>query len=313
MNKLLRFTFAHIIAIVSLIFILYITFTGLMFWNESNFVPSFFGTLIIGVVLYGLLIILQKLKGTDQNFKSFILLERVLLIVFILLSIGAFIPFSHFWTVFDNRAEIKKEFENANSKSENIFIEYEKYAKERIQDYQMDLNRVVNSKRNNPSQYRAYGFSPDFDDNVQINNFEDHLHQILLSENYDQLKTIASENWQSSKIKASIWNPFLLNEAKKINENIDKWTLALKDMSEETCSNEQAAPFDYKVSFAEFSNYYTQFRTPTIIAILLGLICYLLLLTPYFKQDRHTKSIYTLFGQKNDKSSDGNNGAFTLD
>ena len=313
MNKKLPFSFGHTVAIISLIFVSYITFMGLMYWNEGNFTPSIISTLAIGVILYTLLIFLQKLKGTSKNFKTAILLERIFLIVFIISCIGAFIPFSHFWTVYDNRKEIEAEFDDALGKSRNIFSEYEKYANERIEDYRLDLNRVVNSKKNNPSQYKEYGFSEDFDDYVQLNNFESLLQQILLSENYRQLDSLASGWMNSVDRNATVWNPFLLKRAKEINDNIGKWNSTLREMSEETCGNEQAEPFDHEVSFAKFNDYYTHLGAPSIITILIGLVCYLLLLTPYMIQGRHTRNSYRLFGKKNNNGSDVSTGTFTLD
>ena len=48
-NQKLRFTFGHILAYISLIFIGYISFLGLTYWGDGNFILSGILTGVIGL------------------------------------------------------------------------------------------------------------------------------------------------------------------------------------------------------------------------------------------------------------------------
>ena len=55
---------------------------------------------------------------------------------------------------------------------------------------------------------------------------------------------------------------------------------------------------------------YTKSSAPTPTAIITGILCYILLLFPYFIQRRNTKNIYRLFGQEGGRKNRNSEGDY---
>ena len=151
-NQKLRFTFGHILAYISLIFIGYISFLGLTYWGDGNFILSGILTGVMVLILLGLMTYLQGLKAVARYFKIRIKIERICLLIFILFSIISSLPFLHFWTVFSNEDVLSTSFSKSIDKSKAVFDAYEIYANNRVQVYTNDLDRVIRAKNNSPSQ-----------------------------------------------------------------------------------------------------------------------------------------------------------------
>ena len=300
-NQKLRFTFGHILAYISLIFIGYISFLGLTYWGDGNFILSGILTGVMVLILLGLMTYLQGLKAVARYFKIRIKIERICLLIFILFSIISSLPFLHFWTVFSNEDVLSTSFSKSIDKSKAVFDAYEIYANNRVQVYTNDLDRVIRAKNNSPSQYVNYGFMEGKDDNFQKEKKIDKLRgQHLLSENYDNIKVPTIDWLDKARSNANVWNPFFLNNVKTISSVISDKITELHKMSETLCPNESAEPFAYSITFEDVTNLYTIFnRTPALIGLLLAIICYALLLFPYALQTRNTKSTYTLVKYSN--------------
>ena len=313
MNEKLKFTFGHICAFIALVFISYITFMGITYWSDGNFLWAAIGVVVIDLILFFLMMKTQRLKAIDRHFDKAIKVERFLLITFIICSMVAFIPFSHFWTVFNVKNELVGDFRYSVNESKKIFEEYENYSNNRIKNYKTDLERVVKSKNNSPSQYIDYGFSNSYSDSLQVSNFEEHLKQILLSENYVRLDSTAN-NWISkADAGASVWNVFLLGNIKEIEKSVNSWGSSLEEMSATFCPKEDASKFGYSISFKKFNDIYTKWEKPTIFSIVIGIVSYLMLLLPYFLQLRHTRSTYTLLSKKETYNKNSDDDIFVIE
>jgi hypothetical protein len=286
---------------------------GITYWSDGNFLWAGIGVLIIDLILFFLMMKIQRLKAIDIHFDKAIKIERFLLMMFIICSIVAFIPFSHFWRVFDVRNELVGDFRYSINESKKIFEEYENYSNNRIKKYKTDLIRVVRGRNNSPSQYKNYGFSSNYSDSLQVRNFEEHLRQILLSENYTRLDSVANKWIASADAGATVWNVFLLGNIKEIEKAVNGWVTSLVEMSATFCPKEDAVKFSYSISFKKFNNIYTQWKIPTISSIIIGIVSYLMLLLPYFLQSRHTKSTYTLFHKKETYNKNNDNDIFIIE
>lgn len=77
-NETLKFSWGHIIAFVALIIISYLSFMGITYLTNGNFLYAGIGVLIIDVLIILFFIIPQILKGTDEKFRRKIIFERIL-------------------------------------------------------------------------------------------------------------------------------------------------------------------------------------------------------------------------------------------
>lgn len=76
MNTKLKFSWAHIIAFLAIIFISYITFVGITYLTDGSFCVATLGMLVIDALLLLFFIGAQAMKGTDSKFATRIKKER---------------------------------------------------------------------------------------------------------------------------------------------------------------------------------------------------------------------------------------------
>ena len=141
-NETLKFSWGHIIAFVALILISYLSFMGIAYLEEGNFLKAGLGVVIIDMVLVLFFIVPQLLKGTEKKFKKRIWFERILVFLSPVVFYFMMSSYSHFWTVFKNRQQIETTFTESVKTTKNMFDSYEVYANERIKEYTKKLARA---------------------------------------------------------------------------------------------------------------------------------------------------------------------------
>lgn len=287
-NETLKFSWGHIIAFIALIFISYVSFMGITYLTDGDFLYAGLGVLIINLVLIVFFIIPQILKGTDEKFSRKIIFERVLFFSAPLFFIVAMMPYAHFWTVFENRTEVETTFSESIKTTKEMFDSYEAYANNRIKEYDKKLahNKVEIVHRTNEVEA---------------------LRLQIIADNYDALKNSAIE-WIDNASGATVWNVFMIGNIKKIESAIEGWNKSLTDFSSKTMADEPEgveafSSSDPSVTTAKdnlnnLRSVYTTMGAPTMIAIGVGVLLYILLLFPYIIQSRNTKSTFRLIGSE---------------
>ena len=285
-NETLKFSWGHIIAFVAIILISYVSFMGISYLSDGNFLLAGIGVVGIDVILIVFFIGAQLLKGTDEKFKRRIIFERILLFAAPFVFCAVMIPYAHFWTVFDRRNDIENTFSSSLNETKGMFDAYKSYADDRIKDYDSKLakDKVPQLSRQN-----------------RVNA----LKLQLVSDNFINLKT-ASCQWIDRASKATVWNVFMLGNIHKIKEALGDWNKSLTAMSQKKMSDEvkEVSPFtseDPSVvqannDLTNLNGHYSNMQTPTWLAIVTGVILMLMLLFPYVIQNRNTKSTYRLIG-----------------
>lgn len=306
MNEKLKFSWGHIIAFLSLIFISYVTFMGVTYLTEGSYVVAACVMVVADAILIATFIGAQYLKGTERRFGRFIKVERVLVFASPVVFIVCAIPFFHFWTVLAQGDDIVYTFRQSVKGSAGIFFKYDEYANGRIAAYDRAMTAVMQGKRQ--PLYAQCGFTGVHDD-IHKANCVKALRLQLMSQNYETLKASATKWIQKSENGASVWNIFLMGNVRQIKEAIKGWEASLVKSASVRLSSEKAlGTTDYKLFAGEsdtaldgldgLNDMYTQMAFPNIPAILSAIVCYLMLLFPYFLQERNTKSIYRLVGYK---------------
>lgn len=303
MNEKLKFSWGHIIAFLALIFISYVSFVGITYLTDGNFTFAIVGMILIDFILALFFIGAQMLKATSKKFDRCILWERFFVfgspVVFILVML----PYAHFWTVHSQNDEIVSEFSSAVNLSEQLFVNYEQCANERINNYQDMLDRVVNSRYSRHRDFVNCGFE-DGKENTQKENMVKTLRLQLLSENYDSLRTAALDWIESANTGVSTWNVFLLGNIKEVANAVENWNKQLIEFAEKKVGNETFEGFNevyyfqgdgeavsnVKKALDNLRTKYMVFHFPNMLAVITAIILFLMLALPYCLQDRHTKS-----------------------
>ena len=315
MNEQLKFSWGHIIAFLALIVLSYITFVGVTYKTDGNFMKASIAMIVIDIVLLVVFIGAQMLKATTKKFAKRIWVERVFIFGSPIVFLFCMLPFYHFGTVQSQNGEIVGHFTDAIQASKQMFSDYDSYSKERIANYEHMLDRVINNQSIRPREFTSCGFTKG-SEQIQKGNMVKALRLQLISENYDSLKTEATKWIESSSNGASTWNVFLLGNTKEIKKAIHEWSIQLANFSSHKMNNEEFSGYNQVSTFSEVSesltsvdagldgltDKFTGTAFPPIGSILGSIVLYFALLFPYFLQDRHTKSQLRLLGMGNGAS-----------
>lgn len=302
MNDNLKFSWGHIIAFVALIVIGYFSFVGFTYLSQGNFLYSGIGCALTLLVYMFMFLSVQQLKSAAHKMNRKIWWERILLFLTPFVFVAGYISISHFWTIRTQDEAIVRTFNKSIVDGKLLFNDYEEYATERIANYDKLLTHIVAAKTSDPKTFHAAGFK-EGKEIVQKNNMVEALKLQLMSDNYSTLKTKALEWIEKSRTGATTWNVFLLGNTREISSALQNWENQLKSFSDKEMSNEKLGGEVPKFSstgaqtavkgITSLASSYTRMKSPTAVAIVVGVVLYLMLLFPYFLQERHTRSPYT--------------------
>ena len=292
MNRKLRFSWGHIVAFLALIFIAYVVFMGATYYTIGNY--------SIGLITMGCCILMivstilgaQVLKGVDKKFHRSIIWERILIATSPIIICLVGIPFCHFWTVQSSEEKIIEQFKKSINASWGIFSDYEVYSQERINQLGSNLKSSVKDEK-------------------LINNRVEEL-SLYLNNSTEKSINEAKKWINEVNNDPSIWNVFLFGNISTIESAIAQWTESLNNHSSKSISSEStpnlfstANPNKEKAlsGLASLKLIYQKTDKPNTPAIVTLLICYLMLLCPYFVQERHSRNVETFFGRATPKTN----------
>lgn len=286
-NKTLKFSWGHIVAFVALIFMSFIAYMGAFYDSAGNFVDS---AILVGVIDVALLVTFigaQVMKGIDEKFGRYIVIERILIVLCIPAFILAFLPYNHFWTVYDKNDEISQKFSTAVTQARDMFTEFDEYSDQRIENYSSCLDTISNI------------------DEMTKANLLHTLELQLKSENSTNLQNEAKTWLNQTASDLSVWDAFLIGNIPMVKEAFKSWNSELCKISEPILTYESAAMYDASSqrlnatldSLGELTAIYQGKHGISVIAIVTAALLALMLLFPYLLQSRNTKAAgyYGLF------------------
>lgn len=307
MNEYLKFSWGHIIAFLALIAVSYFSFVGNTYLTDGDFKFALIAMSITDLVFIIFFIGAQQLKSSGRKIRRCMMWERFLVLGSPLIFIAGMVSVSHFWTVNSQSEEIVDTFTASINGAKQLFTDYEQYSEKRISDYSSHLSEIISAKEENPDTYRAAGFT-EGKDACQKDNMIEVLRLQLLSQNFNTLRSEAT-NWIDEAGKgASTWNVFLLGNTRQIKQAILDWESRLKCFAANRMSNETliAEVPDFTSDGAQtaikgiesLTSAFTARKFPTISAIVFAVIIYMMLIFPYILQTRHSRSTYKNILQK---------------
>ena len=320
-NEKLKFSWGHIIAFLALIFIFYASLSGMVFINGGNLENpvSWIVTIVIVVVLFIWFFCAQQCKGSDHHFDKRIKYERFFVYSSPLVFLLCMLPYYHFCAVHQQDEEICKIFNSSLDSSRTMFQDYDRYAEQRINQYRggelagslvsasgnKNINLTANRKTSDSRGIKR----------LQKDCMVRTLELKLKPDAYCKLEQKATRWLDSTASKgASTYNIFLMGNMELIRETVAQWQNTLWELSEGNLSNEDTSvsafspktdntlaqmdelPAKYKWDFPNF---------PGILSVLLSVFLYFCLLFPFFLQERNSKNLNRLRGEKERAEDEG--------
>lgn len=296
MHEKLKFSFGHILAFLALIFIGYITFTGVTYYTQGSYFIGGIVAVVIIVVLLILLFRLQLLKSVNAHFEEKVVHERATFTLLTAACLASFIPFSHFWSVKSHEDSIVASYKNSFNTSRQLFLNYDSYCEKRIATYDSILHHSTHSQVINDVLLKGLKMQ------LQPQKFLD------LEEDF--------RSWLGRSEKgASIWNVFLVGNVNKLCESMAAWDTTMHQQSSIRIQGEPiatSAPFTRKqqieTSIFQLQDsipYYTAFHFPTGESWISGVMAFAMLYLPWGIQRRSPKSLVTFLGKRKIKIHGG--------
>jgi len=285
-----NFSLADLFIILGALVFGFFFFLSLNFFSLGDIRQSIILAGLISFLLGSLAFGAKLLKQTSRNFKTCVITETLLIVVFIFIAFIVLITFTHYFTVSARKAEIQQKILLNITQAEDMFNSYEGYADNRLDIYRNRLESVVQSRPVNPEQYFAYGFVAGTNHTTQIDNKVFILRSMLYRSNYEEIKQVNSNWLKNSKGIIARWSPTgIVKVMNSLEDEIRKWQQQLIEFSSFRAEGEIAETFDYPLSFDSVSKEFTERGKPNILSIALAVGLYLIILLSYFIAKRHTR------------------------
>lgn len=283
-----KFSFALVFSVIILLAYSYIMFLGMVYWQNGKIVlPAVLAAAFIAVVL-ACVIVMCKAKAT--RWKRIGNLGQVLFGTIILVAfLFSAAPFTNFMDVLGKKGTFETEINNVMTTAEELDSEYMAYAEERLDNYERRLESISAGKNIRPTDYEQYlGRAGGSTDREKIHHLTNSLRMKLLPDSLTDVQ-IERENWLMNASRMSVWNVMLPSNIAKINAEVSRWTDNYIRLSENTYEGEEAAAFQYpqfKTSLQTLTDQYVKLHVPSLLAILLALLCFFIMLLPYWITER---------------------------
>lgn len=283
-----KFSLADLLTVLGTLGFGFYCFLSLNFLTLGDTTTSIILAVFISFILGGLAFGAKLLKRTSRKFKTCIIWEWVLILLFIVAAFFAIFPFSHYFVVSAQKENIQNKVVSNITQAEGLFIAYERYADNRLNIYKSRLNSIVAAKGSNYKGYKKYFNGTD--DNTQVENKLFSLKVHLYPSNYSEMKQVDSTWLSDAKDKVINWSPTgIVKVVNTLKFEISSWNEQLKSYSSFLAKSETATDFDFPLSFDDVSGIFNKRTSPNPLALIIGITLYLLMFLSYFISKRHPR------------------------
>ena len=282
-----RFNFAAVFSIMALLVYAFFALMGLVYWKKGEIMVPVLITLAgIGVVL-GCLYVMCI--GKESRWRIGRIGEIFFGLIILASFIAAALPFTNFAKVVERQNDIKGRIDTLMTSAKNLDAAYDAYVADRIQRYESQLNLVSKGKKVRPSDYQKLlaGASGDTD-SKKIANLSKSLRRQLLPDSRDSICKQRME-WLNRANQMSVWNILLPQNINKIAKEVDDYVQNYVDLSSTIRAGETVKPFAYESlnnDLGELEKIYSKFSKPSVLSLIVSLICFLIMLLPYLMAQR---------------------------
>ncbi len=292
-----KFNFAWVIAIIALIAFSYISFMGLVYCQ-------FFGVsicVLITLVLDALIVICVRIMCRAKHTRWLrlgLLGQFVFGLLVLVLLLSTSVMFAHFTRIVNQRESIQNTYAAAVEDAQKMGEKYDAYVKERCTSYSTALRVLPASSADYKSLF-SNSLSLGFTKDAVIAKCVDNLRNLLKGSNGSSDIMSKRSQWLEN-VSASVWNLSLPSNIRDITQSVNKWIDNYKELSSKRYTGEvevltfEDSSFNRNVS--SLQELCTKISGPSILSIILALICYCLILLPWIITPKNIASVGGEFG-----------------
>ncbi len=306
-----KYNFAWVLSLVTLIGFSYFTFMGLDYWQGGKLLLPIVIILTILIIIPGCVYVMCMSKSTRWQ-KIGKIGQYVFGGIVLLVMLFAACPFTNFLGVVESQDELVDGVKNTCKAAVSLDDTYKAYVDKRVADYKSSLELISKGKNSNPTQYKeCIEGASGSDDKEKIENLTKSLRNKLLPEDTQSVADVRHD-WINQSNSIVVWNPLAPANIEKISDEVSGWTADYDSLSNIAYKGEETQPFLYKEfdnQLAQLTSTYREFHLPSILSVLITLVCFMIMLLPYFVTERDIASISdsnTSKGGKVVPNSDGN-------
>lgn len=278
--------FASVFSIMILLVFSYITFLGLDYWQGGKMMLPI--VLSLGLIVVVLLCVLLMCKAKATRWGNIGTLGQIFFgFIILVVFVFAMIPFTNFLRVVNDKENISSKVSETCNTAIELDNAYLAYVNKRVEDYKSNLSIISKGKEANPTVYqqclvRASGK----DDATKIENLGKSLHRRLLP---DSTAIIVEKRhkWLKNSESVKVWNLLTPSNINKVDERVNGWLDNYQNLSSISYKgeSENVEKFEYKSfssTLSSLTGTYRDFQRPSVLAIIISLVCYVIMLLPYF-------------------------------
>lgn len=285
-----KFNFATVISIIVLLIFSYITFLGLVYWQNGDFTIA--ATLTVIFFTLGVISIYFLTSSAESRWGNIRLWGQIGFgsATFILLIVASF-PFTNFLRVSSDAEILGNKIVEIRNTAISMDSAYSQYVSNRVESYRLALNNIA---KTNPAQSKsyidgAYGATNDEKIKSVVTSLENRL---LPKKSADLIKS--RQEWLIESCKVNPWNPKTPTNLNTIGQEVMSWKQDYETISKFAYNGEPAEVEngfvfnDFKINLENLNEEYSSFGTPNAISIICALICFGFIMLPFFtkKKDR---------------------------
>lgn len=266
----------------------YFAFMGLVYWREGDIIlPIILVVAFIAIVLLCLTIMCKSRATRWRRIGS---IGQVVFgtIIFVAFLVSA-VPFTNFLDVLAQQKKFSTEIDNVLESAQQLDTEYQDYVDQRLDNYEEALRLVSRGRDINPAEYtRLLGNAAGNSDEQKIRNLSKSLRRKLVPDSISEVQE-ERQFWVGSAHDMSVWNIMLPRNIAKINEQVEGWSVNYTELSDFSYAGEDTEPFEFEEFESDLTTLtkrYTKLHMPTPLAIIVSLLCFAIMLLPYFMTER---------------------------
>lgn len=279
-----KFNFAFVFSMVVLLIFSYITFLGLAYWTGGSLVTPIVLTLALIILVAACVYIMSMSKSTrwtDIGLAGQICFGIVVLAVLLCSSV----PFTNFMRVANEKDKLSAMMVTTVNSAAGLDSAYNAYAEQRLTTYRNNLMAIAAAKNTNPGQYnQAFGKTSGATEIDKINNLVASLRSSILPENSQSIVD-ERHSWVDKAKHLNVWNPMTPANINTVNDQMQKWIENYDQLSAIAYFGETPDKFTYSnfnTQLDTLTSSYQTFRRPSGVAVVVSLICFAIMLLPYF-------------------------------
>ncbi|MBR5102902.1 MAG: hypothetical protein IK092_07235 [Muribaculaceae bacterium] len=283
-----KFSIALVISILALLFYAFISFMGMVYWQNGKITLALL--LAIALVAVVLCCVVMMCKGRATRWKRIGTASQVFFGLIILVALGvSTIPFTHFMNMLEHKQKVTLAFDEAVRCSTEMDSCYDAYVEKRCDEYHNRLASLKVAQSTNPTEYaEVIGFAGGDSPVEKVQYLERGLEQALKGDSLESTRVKKNE-WAQEVRNFSMWNIATIANLNSLDEKMAQWRDRYAELSRYRTRGVDYPEFtynNYNTKTAELKAMITKVGGPGWVAILAALICFGLLLLPYFLTKR---------------------------